>query len=123
MACNPRNSFPAQIFNNKAHHIDLYSDDVEVDYRGTDVTVENFLRLLTGRHAEHVPRSKRLDTDENSNILIFMSGHGGDEFLKFNDKEEVSSWDIADAMDQMVKQHRFNEILFMVDTCQGAFCL
>jgi phosphatidylinositol glycan class K len=93
---------------------------VEVDYRGTDVTVENFLRLLTGRHDTRVPRSKRLNTDARSNILIYMSGHGGDEFLKFNDQNEVSSTDIADAIGQMEKQKRYNEILFMVDTCQAS---
>lgn len=120
MACNPRNSFPAHVFNNRGHQLDLYSDDVEVDYRGTDVTVESFLRLLTARHEDHFPRSKRLLTDERSNILIYMTGHGGEEFLKFNDQEEVSSWDFADAIGQMQKQKRYNEILFMVDTCQAS---
>jgi hypothetical protein len=28
-------------------------------------------------------RSKRLLTDEGSNILVYMTGHGGDGFLKF----------------------------------------
>jgi phosphatidylinositol glycan class K len=45
---------------------------------------------------------------------------GGDEFLKFNDQNEVSSTDIADAIGQMEKQKRYNEILFMVDTCQAS---
>ena len=48
MACNPRNVYPGQIFNNKAHHINVYSEDLEVDYRGTEVNVENMIRLLTG---------------------------------------------------------------------------
>ena len=37
--------------------IDVYGDDVEVDYRGYEVTVENFVRLLTGRLPEDTPRS------------------------------------------------------------------
>ena len=55
-------------------NIDVYGDDVEVDYRGYEVTVENFVRLLTGRLPEHTPRSKRLLTDAGSNILIYMTG-------------------------------------------------
>ena len=61
----------------------MYGDDVEVDYRGYEVTVENFVRLLTGRLPESTPSSKRLLTDAGSNILIYMTGHGGDGFLKF----------------------------------------
>ncbi|KAK9919498.1 hypothetical protein M0R45_028089 [Rubus argutus] len=45
MACNARNKYPAQGFNNENHRLNLYGDNVEVDYRGYEVTVENFLRM------------------------------------------------------------------------------
>ena len=38
------------------------------------VTVENFIRVLTGRLPPSTPRSKRLLTDERSNILVYMTG-------------------------------------------------
>lgn len=120
IACNPRNAHAGQVFNSKSHAINLYGDEIEVDYRGAEVTVETFLRVLTGRHDPAVPNSKRLLTDENSNILIFMSGHGGNEFLKFQDQEELSSQDIADAIAQMHDTKRYNEIFFVVDTCQAS---
>ena len=135
-ACNSRNKFPASVYANPGRHLDLYGDNIEVDYRGYEVTVENFLRVLTGRLDESVPRSKRLLTDRNSNIFIFMTGHGGNEFLKFQDNEEISAHDIADAFEQMWQGGRFegihsiagrlsdcraryNEIFFMIDTCQA----
>ncbi|WCJ25286.1 GPI-anchor transamidase [Euphorbia peplus] len=120
MACNARNKYPAQVFNNENHKLNLYGDNVEVDYRGYEVTVENFLRVLTGRHAAAVPRSKRLLSDEGSHILLYMTGHGGDEFLKFQDSEELQSHDLADAVKQMKEKRRFKELLIMVDTCQAA---
>jgi GPI-anchor transamidase subunit K len=49
VACNPRNAFPATVFNNAGRYLDLYGDNVEVDYRGYEVTVENFIRVLTGK--------------------------------------------------------------------------
>lgn len=81
-------------------------------------------------------------TDSRSNIFVYMTGHGGDEFLKFQDNEEISAFDIADAFDGMWAKARcvgtvrfgrvnpsselvrlcacrYNEILFMVDTCQA----
>ncbi|WEJ94344.1 glycosylphosphatidylinositol anchor biosynthesis [Yamadazyma tenuis] len=119
IACNPRNAAPGTVFNNMNQAIDLYGDSIEVDYRGYDVTVENFIRLLTDRWDKDHPRTKRLLTDENSNIFIYMTGHGGNEFLKFQDAEEIGSYDIADAFAQMHEMKRYNEIFFMIDTCQA----
>lgn len=48
MACNPRNKFPATVYANAGQLLDLYGDNIEVDYRGYEVTVENFIRVLTG---------------------------------------------------------------------------
>jgi phosphatidylinositol glycan class K len=47
-ACNSRNHFPGCVFANRGHALDLYGENIEVDYRGYEVTVQNFLRLLTG---------------------------------------------------------------------------
>ncbi|XP_018399570.1 PREDICTED: putative GPI-anchor transamidase isoform X2 [Cyphomyrmex costatus] len=120
MACNPRNPRPATVFNNIKQHINVYGDDVEVDYRGYEVTVENFVRLLTGRLAQGTPRSKKLLTDEGSNILIYLTGHGGNGFLKFQDSEEITSQELGDALEQMWQKRRYHEILFVVDTCQAS---
>ena len=37
MACNARNPHPAAVYNNANQQIDVYGDDVEVDYRGYEV--------------------------------------------------------------------------------------
>uniref|UniRef100_A0A452SC87 GPI-anchor transamidase n=1 Tax=Ursus americanus TaxID=9643 RepID=A0A452SC87_URSAM len=73
MACNPRNPKPATVFSHKNMELNVYGDDVEVDYRSYEVTVENFLRVLTGRIPPSTPRSKRLLSDDRSNILIYMT--------------------------------------------------
>jgi phosphatidylinositol glycan class K len=119
VACNPRNAFPGTVYNNADRVLDLYGESVEVDYRGYEVTVENFLRLLTDRVSPETPRSKRLLTDDRSNLFIYMTGHGGEEFLKFQDAEEISAFDIADALEQMYEKRRYHEVLFMIDTCQA----
>ncbi|KAM7512123.1 hypothetical protein LguiB_010998 [Lonicera macranthoides] len=93
MACNARNKYPAQVFNNENHRLNLYGDNVEVDYRGYEVTVENFFRVLTGASTECCSK----------------------------DSEELQSHDLADAVKQMKEKRRFKELLLiMVDTCQAA---
>eukprot|EP00123_Amoebidium_parasiticum_P001550 comp12664_c0_seq1/m.7740 comp12664_c0_seq1/g.7740 ORF comp12664_c0_seq1/g.7740 comp12664_c0_seq1/m.7740 type:complete len:394 (-) comp12664_c0_seq1:195-1376(-) len=119
MACNPRNAFPAQVFNSAYRAKNIYGDNVEVDYRGYDVSVENFVRMMTGRLAEGTPHSKKLLSDDRSNILVFLTGHGGDEFIKFQDAEELTSVELADIFEQMWQKRRYNEILFIADTCQA----
>ena len=119
MACNARNPRPATVFNNANQHINVYGDDIEVDYRGYEVTVENFIRVLTGRLPPSTPRSKRLLSDDRSNVLVYMTGHGGDGFLKFQDAEEVSNVELADAFEQMWRKQRYHELFFMIDTCQA----
>lgn len=37
MACNPRNPSPATVFNNADQQLNVYGDDVEVDFRGYEV--------------------------------------------------------------------------------------
>lgn len=120
-ACNSRNRFPGAVYARPGSgRLDLYGENIEVDYRGYEVTVENFIRVLTGRVDPSVPRSKRLLTDDRSNVFVYMTGHGGDEFLKFQDSEEISAHDIADAFEQMWQKRRYNELFFMIDTCQAS---
>ena len=57
-----------------------------------------------------MPRSKRLLSDDRSNILVYMTGHGGDGFLKFQDSEEISSIELADAFEQMWQKQRWRII-------------
>jgi glycosylphosphatidylinositol transamidase (GPIT) subunit GPI8 len=65
----------------------LYDASIEIDYRGEDVNVENLARVLLGRQGDpatlahgqggHLQKRPHLKTDENSNILIVLTGHGG----------------------------------------------
>ncbi|KRX99194.1 GPI-anchor transamidase, partial [Trichinella pseudospiralis] len=69
MPCNPRNPKPGALYNSAFHPINLYGEDVEVDYRGYEVTVENFIRILIGRVPTATSRSKRLLSDYQSNVM------------------------------------------------------
>lgn len=56
-----------------------------------------------------MPPNKRLLSDASSNVLIYLTGHGGNEFLKFQDNEELSAFDVADAVEQMWEKRRWVE--------------
>lgn len=117
--CDARNPEPNSVVCQREN---LFPSSVEVDYRGNDVTVDNLIRVLTGRHVVGTPPNRRLPYEkrgQRANILIYLTGHGGDKFLKFQDAEEVTSRELAQAFAHMNSLNRYNEILFVSDTCQA----
>lgn len=56
---------------------------------------------------------------DNSVCFCSEIGHGGDGFLKFQDSEEITSIELADAFEQMWQKRRYNEILLITETCQA----
>lgn len=47
-----------------------------------------------------------------------LPGHGGNDFLKFRDREELLGQDLADALEQMHARGRYREVLLLIETCQ-----
>ncbi|GMH82673.1 hypothetical protein TL16_g09339 [Triparma laevis f. inornata] len=115
---NVRNIEHGKMYGERKRTNDLY-ENVEVDYSGRDVTVETFLQVLSGRHSPSTPDSLRLHTTKESNVVLYLTGHGGDEFLKFQDSTEVSSQDLSLVFSEMHLLDRYSKMLLIVDTCQA----
>jgi len=94
--------------------------DVQVDYLGLACSSSSLLRLLTGRHPAGTPLGQQLRSGPRSRVLLYLTGHGGNEFLKFHDQEELSAADLAAAIRQMWLQRRYGELLLIIDTCQAS---
>ncbi|KAH7648133.1 glycosyl transferase [Cryptosporidium bovis] len=124
--CNPRNTLPGGVYSEKdnlfynKNHIIGITECASIDYKEDDVTVANLIRVLTGKHDYHTPNRKRLLTNENSNIFIFLTGHGGDGFLKFQDFEEINSLEISNSIAEMRTQKRYKRIFIISETCQAS---
>lgn len=124
--CNTRNSIPGGVFSeeyNLFYNLNNHTQAMEcadTDYKEDEVTVSNFIRVLTDKHDINVPNKKRLLSDENSNIFIFLTGHGGNGFLKFQDYEEMTSFEFSVAIKEMKAQKRFSKIFIISETCQAS---
>ncbi|KAH8740499.1 glycosyl transferase [Cryptosporidium ryanae] len=124
--CNPRNTLPGGVYSEKdnlfynINSIIGIEECATVDYKEDDVTVTNLIRVLTGKHDYYTPNRKRLLTNENSNIFIFLTGHGGDGFLKFQDFEEINSLEISNSIAEMQIQRRYKRIFIITETCQAS---
>jgi len=117
-AINPRNPFKNRMHPDApSRSQSLYKEDIVIDYRGEDVTVNNFVRALTGRGSGE--RGSVLQSDQDSHLLVYLTGHGGDQFFKFQDVDEIMASDLAAAFSQMQDEKKYREVLFVADTCQA----
>ena len=120
--CDARNPHRGKVFPESAAGgggYSLYGPDVEIDYRSLDVTVDHFTRVLTGRHLPGEGPGRRLDLTPDTNLLVYLTGHGGDQFFKFQDGEEITAQDLRSTFVEMKATGRYNELLFIADTCQA----
>jgi phosphatidylinositol glycan class K len=119
--CNSRNPLPCTILSEDSRTQDpMYPADIEVDYRGDDVSVASLMRVLTNRHLPGTPAHRKLSgLNAKSNVFLFLTGHGGDNFFKFQDVEEILSDEIGKVVQYMHEMGLYRHLLFVTDTCQA----
>ncbi|VDP87459.1 unnamed protein product [Echinostoma caproni] len=83
----PDNPFPGKLFNDYEHH-DVYHD-VVVDYRGEDVTPENFIGVLLGDAKLKSTGKKVLESGPDDDVFIFFTDHGAPNMICFPNKDVI----------------------------------
>lgn len=84
--------------------------------------MDDLVNLLTGRSLHSSiksssPLNNPLRSNEHSNVLLYLSGHGGDGFFKAHDAQELSAEHLALALDEMRRRGRYRNFLVVADTC------
>ncbi|KER23284.1 hypothetical protein T265_14674, partial [Opisthorchis viverrini] len=83
IASNPKNPFRGKVFHDNMHE-DVYNG-VVIDYRGKDVTRNNFLNVLKGDKKLEAKNKKVLKSGPDDNVFLFYSGHGALHAVELND--------------------------------------
>ncbi|RYG97586.1 hypothetical protein EON65_52630, partial [archaeon] len=118
---NPRNPHKGAVHIDSEVHPEgnlVPLDGVEVDYRGEDVTIETFKHVLLADQATSL--SPVLGSNEDSDVFIYLAGHGGDGFFKFHDLQELDANDFGELISRLHAQHKYRQLLILLDTCQAA---
>lgn len=113
-AANSRNPYKNGMYAQGVHGDTWYTEDTEIDYRGSDVTVQNFINAVLGTAPKSLDK-----TNHESKMLIYLTGHGGDQFFKFQDEEEITAHDIANLAQTLHERNRVSSSLWIADTCQA----
>ena len=56
---------------------------------------------------------------QGKNVLLYFTGHGGDEFLKFRETDELRASEFAILISEFKRIHKFKELLIIMETCQA----
>lgn len=60
-----------------------------------------------------------IGTGEKTNLLIYITGHGGDGFIKYCNRSYIYKKDLTNALISLQKIRSLGKILFIADTCQA----
>ena len=94
--------------------------DIVIDYVGEEVSPETIMRLMTDSLAETISSNKRLQSSSTNNIFFYITGHGGDQFLKFHDLEDWNAHDLASMINVMHAKGLYRNLWMVIDTCQAS---
>ncbi|KAI4838411.1 GPI-anchor transamidase [Plasmodium brasilianum] len=129
-ACNCRNIIEGTIFkeyeifpseNYDIHVRDNLYTNLNIDYKNDNVKDEQIRRVIRHRYDAFSPKKNRLQTNGNKqkNLFIYMTGHGGVNFLKIQEFNIMSSFEFKLYIQELLIKNLYKYIFVIIDTCQG----
>ncbi|KER21977.1 hypothetical protein T265_09828 [Opisthorchis viverrini] len=114
IANNPKNPFKGKVFHDYEHE-DVYNG-VVIDYRGKDVTRDNFVKVLKGDKKLEANEKKVLKSGPDDNVFIFFSGHGAVSHIGFLE-EYLYAMELNDTLAYMHSKKMFNKLVLYMEAC------
>ncbi|KER20529.1 hypothetical protein T265_10942 [Opisthorchis viverrini] len=114
IANNPRNPFKGKVFHDYTHE-DIYQG-VEIDYRGKDVTRDNFVKVLKGDEKLAANKKKVLKSGPDDNVFIFYSGHGLVSSMSLL-AEELHAVELNDILAHIHSKKKYNKLVLYMAAC------
>ena len=86
-------------------------EDLQIDYKLGDLTLDDLNHILTGEPSEAYPVT--LGSTYNDNVLFFWSGHGTQQGWKWKETENLN----ADFARPMFSAMKFRKMFAIIETC------
>merc|ERR1712054_237363 len=115
VANNRENPFKGKLFNKPdptGPGVDVYAG-CEIDYKGKDVTPENFVKVLTGTGQGKVLKSTSAD-----NVFVNFVDHGGVGLIGFP-RSTMHKEELTGALKTMKEKNMFNRLVFYLEACES----
>ncbi|KNC82796.1 hypothetical protein SARC_04929 [Sphaeroforma arctica JP610] len=116
VANNIRNPFPGNLINQPGGE-NVY-EGCKVDYRGSDVTPENFEKVLTGQKM-HVGNGKTLKSGPDDHVFVNFIDHGGVGLIAFPEGKIVTSRQLHSTLEKMKDNDMYGKLVFYMEACES----
>jgi len=118
VATSEENPLPGKLFNRPSGP-DVYAG-VHIDYRGDDVTPDNFLKVLRGdkQALSGVGSGRVLESGPDDTVFVFFADHGGSGFICFPNGYLYAD-QLNETLSGMVQAQKFNKLVFYLEACES----
>lgn len=122
IANGSQNPFKGKVFNKpdpKGPGKDVY-EGVKIDYKGKDVTPQNFLAVLEGNQEKlaKVGTGRVLKSTETDNVFVYFSDHGATGLIAFPSSELYAD-QLIKTLNKMHSENRYKEFVFYLEACES----
>lgn len=119
-ACESRNTFPGEIvLSEDSYRIRTCQENIDIDYKESDLHNYQLLDILRGRKMTQLNGFRQLNSNKNSRIIIIITSHGGENFIKVRGNMVILSTELHRTLNEMYIKDKYKELLFVLDTCEG----
>lgn len=115
IAYSTKNPYKGNVINER-NGKNLYTRDVQKDYVGNDVNVENFFGVLL-KDPKLISRGKKvLNSTAEDFVFIYLTSHGRPLAFKFPNGPLKAS-ELKETLDQMKASNLFDKMVIYMESC------
>ncbi len=119
-ACESRNAYPGEIVLSELGIIlRTCQENIDINYQESDFHNYQLLDILRGRKLNQFNGARQLKSDKNYKILVIITSHGGENFIKVRNFLVVLTDELNRTLNEMYIKGKYKELLFVLDTCEG----
>lgn len=111
---------PAQgVIINQPGGVNVYAG-VKIDYRGGELTPNNFLNILKGdeKAMKKIGTGRVVKSNHNSDVFVYFADHGGPGILAFP-SEYLLAPKLEATLVEMHQKKRYSKLFFYVEACES----
>jgi len=115
IAYNLNNPYPGQLYN-EPNGPNVYKG-VEIAYNGTEVTADNFFRIL-----KQIPDDSGrpvLQSTNEDNVFIYYSDHGATGLVSMPIGNPIFADDLIEAFVYMYENAMYHQLVFYLEACES----
>lgn len=97
----------------------LLTRESTFDFHNEDVSLKRHLMAISGRFEHDDPLNKRLDFSGAESLVVYLTGHGGDLYMKIKYLEIFFARHFSDFFEDLFVSRKVGRAFVISDTCSA----